>query len=137
MNLIANPFGIPRENDPNPRSFTHALRSDVERRFVYTHRMWPTNQDRVIYFKIMRNQEKLEFPQYFSRSYGHDFRCHLHLIDIKDNCLDVEIYKDRFVMWLPKESLTLIRKFYNYGYMINLSLKYIGEAIFFWNCHRP
>ncbi|MED6211190.1 hypothetical protein PIB30_071321 [Stylosanthes scabra] len=34
-------------------------------------------------------------------------------------------------MWLPKESLTLIRNFYNHGYMMNLSLKYIGDAIFF------
>ncbi|MED6157730.1 hypothetical protein PIB30_026126 [Stylosanthes scabra] len=131
MDFVRNEYGRSSEGAANANLITHALRLDVDRRFAATHDLWPTGDDRVVFFKITSHEEKIEFPQYFCRAYGQDFRDKLHLIDIKDNCLAVSICKKGSLMWLPRESLTLIRKFYNHGYMVNLAIKYVEEGIFF------
>ncbi|MED6177083.1 hypothetical protein PIB30_094418, partial [Stylosanthes scabra] len=112
---------------------THALRSDISRcsRFISTHELWPTGIHRKAVFWITKAEVKMEFPSEFFDAFRHHFHSHIYLIDVKDNCLVLSVGKDDNSMWLPRESLCLIRNFYNLGYPTKLGLKYLGEELFF------
>ncbi|MED6153093.1 hypothetical protein PIB30_098239 [Stylosanthes scabra] len=96
---------------------TRALRSDISRcsRFISTHELWPTGIHRKAVFWITKAEVKMEFPSEFFDAFGHHFHSHIYLIDVKDNCLVLSVGKDDNSMWLPRESLCLIRNFYNLG----------------------
>ncbi|MED6123032.1 hypothetical protein PIB30_045442, partial [Stylosanthes scabra] len=110
---------------------TRALRSDVNGRFVSTRELWPARKDRKIMFHIEREVDKITFPNRFSKVFANDFPGRMYLIDVKDNCLVLKVCKDNNSMWLPLESLSQIREFYNKGKAIKLGLIYVVGGIFF------
>ncbi|MED6212980.1 hypothetical protein PIB30_088820 [Stylosanthes scabra] len=110
---------------------TRALRSDISRRFISTHELWPKGIHRKVVFWITKAEVKVDFPSDFSDAFGHHFHSHIYLIDVKENCLVVSVGKDENSMWLSRESLCVIRNFYNLGYPTKLGLKYLGEGLFF------
>ncbi|MED6199223.1 hypothetical protein PIB30_073921 [Stylosanthes scabra] len=100
-----------------------AIRSDLNRHFVSTRALWPTEKERTMIFQLCRYHDIQEFPKEFFQLYKNVFNRYIHLIDVMDNCLKLRICDNKERMWLPTKSVSLILKFYNHGYGFNLGLK--------------
>ncbi|QHN96121.1 uncharacterized protein DS421_18g615650 [Arachis hypogaea] len=108
-----------------------ASRSDINRRFMATMNSWPSDDDRLIKFRLVKVKGKRHFPKHFLARYGKEFGNTCFAIDHCDNCLKIQLVGNHMNRVIEEDTFETIRAFYQAERDVTVKLWYVGFGLFY------